>query len=114
MVIAASAKTMRVAPAGRSGEGSCSTAKTRAKRHRCHAAITRSRIFEPYGGSAKARVGRFRLSFERLATGVVGVAMRQVCGAWGDGEVVDLYHAMREVAVEYAANMRWREEGGLT
>ena len=61
--------------------------------------------------TAEEMVAGFRHLMEQLAPDVVALPMPQVNDAWSDAEIVDLYHAMREVAVEYAANMRWREEG---
>jgi hypothetical protein len=62
------------------------------------------------GETAEEMVAGFRTLMEQLAPDVVALPMPQVNDAWSDSEIVDLYHAMREVAVEYAANMRWCEE----
>ena len=64
------------------------------------------------GETAETMVAGFRLLMEELAPEVIALPMPQVDDSWSDAEIIDLYYAMREVAVEYAANMCWREEGG--
>ena len=66
------------------------------------------------GESAEEMIAGFRHLMEELAPEVVALPMAQVDDAWSDAEITDLYYAMREVAVEYAANMRWRDQGVMT
>jgi hypothetical protein len=61
------------------------------------------------GETAKAMVTGFRYLMEELAPEVIALPMPQVDDSWSDAEITDLYYAMREVAIEYAANMRWQE-----
>ncbi len=64
------------------------------------------------GETAEAMLAGFRCLMEQLAPEVIALPMPQVDNSWSDAEITDLYYAMREVAVEYAANMRWCENGG--
>ena len=63
------------------------------------------------GETAKAMVTGFRYLMEELAPEVIALPMPQVDDSWSDAEITDLYYAMREVAIEYAANMRWQKIG---
>lgn len=60
--------------------------------------------------TAAEMVAGFRHMMEVLAPDVVALPIPIVNDGWSDAEIVDLYWAMREVAEEYAANMRWRED----
>ncbi len=64
------------------------------------------------GESAEEMLDGFREMMETLAPDTVGVPMPIVNDDWGDAEITDLYEAMREIGREYAANMRWKAEGG--
>lgn len=61
------------------------------------------------GETAEAMLAGFRYLMEELAPDVIALPVAQVDDSWSDAEITDLYYAMREVAVEYAANIRWRE-----
>jgi uroporphyrinogen-III decarboxylase len=61
------------------------------------------------GETAEAMIAGFQLLKEELAPDVIALPIAQVDDSWSDAEIADLYHAMREVAVEYAANVNWRE-----
>jgi hypothetical protein len=61
------------------------------------------------GETAEAMIAGFQLLMEELAPDVIALPIAQVDDSWSDAEIADLYHAMREVAVEYAANVNWRE-----
>jgi len=64
------------------------------------------------GETAEEMVAGFRHLMEELAPDVIALPMPQVDDSWSDAEITELYYAMREVAVEYAANIRWRKGGG--
>ncbi len=64
------------------------------------------------GETAAEMIAGFRSLMEGLAPEVIALPMPQVDDSWSDGEITDLYDAMRPVAVEYAAAMRWRDNGG--
>jgi hypothetical protein len=65
------------------------------------------------GETAEIMVAGFRFLMEELAPEVIALPVPQVDDSWSDAEIIELYYAMREVAIEYAANMRWREGGGV-
>lgn len=61
------------------------------------------------GETAEEMLAGFREMMETLAPDTLGVPMPIVNDSWSDAEIADLYHTMREIGREYAANMRWRE-----
>jgi hypothetical protein len=63
------------------------------------------------GESAEEMLAGFRHMLETLAPDTIGLPMPIVDEAWSDSEITEFYYEMREIGQEYAANMRWREEG---
>ena len=61
------------------------------------------------GETAETMIAGFRYLMEQLSPEVIALPVPQVDDSWSDAEIIDLYNAMREVAVEYAANIRWRD-----
>ena len=59
------------------------------------------------GESPAEMLANFRYMMETLAPDTIGIPLCIVDDTWADSDITDLYWEMRQVAEEYAANMRW-------
>ena len=93
----------------------CSFRHTRASLHALRKSFAGRGLIQVMfdnGETAEEMVSGFRYLMEELIPDVIALPIPQVDDSWSDAEITDLYYAMREIAVEYAANMRWRNKGG--
>jgi uroporphyrinogen-III decarboxylase len=63
------------------------------------------------GETAEEMIEGFRHMMETLAPDTIGLPMPIVNDDWSDAEIADLWGGMAEIGREYAASLRWREDG---